>query len=122
MRIEILPEARDDLIAGFRFYERQAPGLGSLFSRARIRMDVDALAAHGGVHAKVLGYHLGETFDCPEPSDSETSGAERRGSLQGNSGGDRHGQLPRREKSGDEDRPRGRERGNRSRAGGERWP
>ena len=27
MRIEILPEARDDLIAGFRFYEHQAPGL-----------------------------------------------------------------------------------------------
>jgi hypothetical protein len=26
VRIEILPEARDDLIAGFRFYERQAPG------------------------------------------------------------------------------------------------
>jgi hypothetical protein len=31
VRIEILPEARDDLIAGFRFYERQAPGLGSYF-------------------------------------------------------------------------------------------
>jgi hypothetical protein len=26
-----LPEARDDLIAGFRFYEHQAPGLGSYF-------------------------------------------------------------------------------------------
>ena len=47
MRIEILPEARDDLIAGFRFYERQAPGLGSYF-RESILMDVDALAAHGG--------------------------------------------------------------------------
>ena len=44
MRIEILPEARDDLIAGFRFYEHQAPGLGSYF-RESILTDVDALAA-----------------------------------------------------------------------------
>ncbi len=51
MRIEILPEARDDLIAGFRFYERQAPGLGSYF-RESILTDVDALAAHGGVTPK----------------------------------------------------------------------
>jgi hypothetical protein len=50
VRIEILPEARDDLIAGFRFYERQAPGPGSYF-RESILTDVDALAAHGGVHA-----------------------------------------------------------------------
>jgi hypothetical protein len=40
VRIEILPEARDDLIAGFRFYERQAPGLGSYF-RESILTDVD---------------------------------------------------------------------------------
>ncbi len=42
--------------AGFRFYERQAPGLGSYF-RESILTDVDALAAHGGVHARVFGYH-----------------------------------------------------------------
>ena len=56
MRIEILPEARDDLIAGFRFYEHQAPGLGSYF-RETILGDIDALSFHGGVHAKVSGYH-----------------------------------------------------------------
>jgi hypothetical protein len=50
VRIEILPEARDDLIAGFRFYERQAPGLGSYF-RESILTDVDTLATHGGVPA-----------------------------------------------------------------------
>jgi hypothetical protein len=44
-----LPEARDDLIAGFRFYERQASGLGKYF-RESILKDVDALASHGGVH------------------------------------------------------------------------
>ena len=51
-----LPEARDDLIAGFRFYEHQAPGLGSYF-RESILGDIDALAVHGGVHAKIFGYH-----------------------------------------------------------------
>ncbi len=55
MRIEILPEARDDLVAGFRFYEHQAPGLGSYF-RESILSEVDALALVG-VHAKVFGYH-----------------------------------------------------------------
>lgn len=56
MRIDILPEARDDLIEGFRFYERQARGLGSYFREA-ILEDVDDLAVRGGVHAKVFGYH-----------------------------------------------------------------
>jgi len=56
VRIEILPEAQEDLIAGFRFYEHQAPGLGSYF-RESILSDVDALAVVGGVHAKVFGYH-----------------------------------------------------------------
>ena len=56
MRIEILPEARDDVIAGFRFYERQALGLGSYF-RESILGDIDALAVYGGVHTKVFGYH-----------------------------------------------------------------
>ena len=56
MRIDILPEARDDLLAGFRFYERQARGLGSYF-RESILEDVDALAVQGGIHAKVFGYH-----------------------------------------------------------------
>ena len=56
MRIEVLSEARDDLIAGFRFYEHQSPGLGSYF-RESILGDIDTLTVHGGVHAKVFGYH-----------------------------------------------------------------
>jgi hypothetical protein len=51
-----LAEARDDLIAGFRLYEHQPPDLGSYF-RESILGDIDALAVHGGVHAKVFGYH-----------------------------------------------------------------
>jgi hypothetical protein len=33
MKIVILDEAKRDLIEGFRFYEEQAPGLGSYFSQ-----------------------------------------------------------------------------------------
>ena len=63
MRIQILPEAQEDLIAGFRFYERQAQGLGSYF-RDSLLDDVDSLATQGGIHAKVFGYHrsLGKRF------------------------------------------------------------
>ena len=31
MRVEILKEARQDLVDGFRFYERQSKGLGDYF-------------------------------------------------------------------------------------------
>ncbi len=31
MKIEILDEAREDLIQGFHFYESREPGLGSYF-------------------------------------------------------------------------------------------
>ena len=56
MRIEILPEAREDLIAGYRFYESQAPGLGRYF-RDSLLADVDLLATNAGVHSKVFGYY-----------------------------------------------------------------
>jgi hypothetical protein len=42
-----------EVIAGFRFYEQQTPGLGSYF-RESILGDIDALAVHGGVHGKVF--------------------------------------------------------------------
>jgi plasmid stabilization system protein ParE len=56
VRIQVLPEAREDLIAGYRFYESQAPGLGIYF-RESLLADVDLLAKNAGVHAKVFGYH-----------------------------------------------------------------
>jgi len=31
VKVEILPEARDDLLDGFLFYERQSRGLGTYF-------------------------------------------------------------------------------------------
>jgi len=56
VRVDLLPEARDDLVAGFRFYERQARGLGGYFLRSLFG-DIDLLSTHGGVHAKIFGYH-----------------------------------------------------------------
>ena len=56
MTIQILPQARDDLIEGYRFYESQGPGLGSYF-RDSLLADVDLLATNAGAHAKVFGYH-----------------------------------------------------------------
>lgn len=56
MRIEILPEAQHDLIAGFRFYERQGRELGNYFLEA-LFADIEQLATQGGIHASVFGYH-----------------------------------------------------------------
>ena len=56
MRIEILADAEGDLLAGYQFYERQAPGLGRYF-RDSLFADIDALSVHGGVHAMIFGYH-----------------------------------------------------------------
>ena len=56
MTIEILPDAQSDLIAGFRFYERQAAGLGRYFLDS-LFADIDLLARHGGIHSKTFGYH-----------------------------------------------------------------
>jgi plasmid stabilization system protein ParE len=56
VKVEILPEAQEDLVAGFRFYERQGRGLGNYFLESLFE-DVDSLTLHGGVHSKVFGYH-----------------------------------------------------------------
>lgn len=56
MKLKLLSSAMGDLEDGFRFYERQAPGLGvrlfeSLFA------DIDSLLIHAGVHPVHFGYH-----------------------------------------------------------------
>ena len=57
MRIEVLDQAEDDLIEGFRFYEAQQPGLGSYFL-VNLYGDIESLRLHGGMHRKVhRGYH-----------------------------------------------------------------
>ena len=56
MKIEILDEAREDLVEGFRFYERQLEGLGDYFLDS-LFADIDSLQIHTGVHARYLRYH-----------------------------------------------------------------
>jgi len=56
-RIRILPQAEDDLLDGFRFYETQLVGLGDYFLDS-LFADIDALMIHAGVHPVVFGkYH-----------------------------------------------------------------
>jgi len=54
VKIEILDEAKEDLISGFYFYEAQSPGLGSYFLDS-IFSDIDSLLLYAGIHRVVLG-------------------------------------------------------------------
>ncbi|MBL9188720.1 MAG: type II toxin-antitoxin system RelE/ParE family toxin [Opitutaceae bacterium] len=56
MNLLILPSASDDLAEGFRFYERQAPGLGDYF-RDSLIADIDLLPVSAGAHRRVFGWH-----------------------------------------------------------------
>ena len=56
MRIEILPEAEDDLVMGAKFYERMRPGLGEYFLNS-LYSDIDSLLLYAGIHRAVFGFH-----------------------------------------------------------------
>ncbi len=56
MTLVILPAAREDLADGFRFYERQAQGLGTYFLES-LFSDIDSLRLYAGIQRKVFGYH-----------------------------------------------------------------
>ncbi len=56
MRIEILEEAQEDLIEGFRFYETRQSGVGSYFLDC-LFSDIDSLLLFAGIHQVVYGYH-----------------------------------------------------------------
>ena len=56
MRIEIHDDARQDLIAGFHFYEKQEPGLGGYFLDC-LYSDIDSLQLYAGIHQIVFGQH-----------------------------------------------------------------
>lgn len=49
MKIRILDEATDDLVEGFRFYERQASGLGEYFLDS-LSAEIDSLQIYAGIH------------------------------------------------------------------------
>jgi plasmid stabilization system protein ParE len=56
MTIEVLDEAKDDLIEGFHFYEEQSSGLGSYFLDS-LFADIDSLLLYAGIHRVVFGSH-----------------------------------------------------------------
>lgn len=56
MRVQVLDEATADLADGFRFYERQADGLGDYFLDS-LWSDIQSLRISGGIHAVHYGYH-----------------------------------------------------------------
>ena len=49
MRIEILDDAHEDLIEGFRFYEEREVGVGSYFLDC-LFSDIDSLVLFAGIH------------------------------------------------------------------------
>ena len=57
MRIEILHQARLDLIEGYYFYESQDAGLGSYFL-TNLYSDIESLRLYAGIHPKPYkSYH-----------------------------------------------------------------
>jgi hypothetical protein len=56
VRIEILDEAQEDLVEGFRFYQSRAIGVGFYFLDCFFS-DIDSLVLFAGIHQVVHGYH-----------------------------------------------------------------
>jgi hypothetical protein len=56
VKVEILEEAEQDLIDGFRFYEAQAGGLGDYFLDS-LYADIDSLRLYAGIHPLHAGQH-----------------------------------------------------------------
>lgn len=57
MRLQILDNARDDLIEGYHFYEEREQGLGDYFL-INLYSDIESLKVFAGIHRKVYrGFH-----------------------------------------------------------------
>lgn len=55
--IQILSAAREDLLEGYRFYERQAEGIGRYFLDS-LYADIESLRLYAGIHPVVFDrYH-----------------------------------------------------------------
>jgi plasmid stabilization system protein ParE len=48
--------AESDLLAGFRFYERQSSGVGWYFLET-LNSDIESLRLYAGIHPQIFGYH-----------------------------------------------------------------
>lgn len=56
MRIEINDDAERDIMGGYRFYEKQSPGLGEYFLNT-VQAEIDSLILYAGIHRRVHGMH-----------------------------------------------------------------
>ena len=56
MTLRVLSLAEDDLLRGFKFYERQGSGLGWYFLET-LSSDIESLRLYAGIHPRVFGYH-----------------------------------------------------------------
>jgi len=56
MKISVSRAAQEDLLAGFRFYEQQAEGVGEYFLDV-LFSDIDSLVLYAGVHPQIQGYY-----------------------------------------------------------------
>ncbi len=57
MKLKILTSASQDLIDGYRFYEKQAEGVGAYFLDS-LFSDIDSLIIYAGIHPVFYGkYH-----------------------------------------------------------------
>ena len=54
MKIRVLSAAARDLIDGYHFYEKQAPGVGMYFLDA-LYTDIDSLVVNAGIHPLYFG-------------------------------------------------------------------
>ncbi len=64
IRIELTPEARDDLAEGFVFYEKQAPGAGDYFLNS-MKAEIEGLHWMAGTHRQVGGFHRSNCRNFP---------------------------------------------------------
>ena len=56
MEIRLLETAKEDLREGWRFYDKNAPGLGDYFLDC-IQADVRSLKLYAGIHEMSEGFH-----------------------------------------------------------------
>ncbi|HDZ88428.1 MAG TPA: type II toxin-antitoxin system RelE/ParE family toxin [Nitrospirae bacterium] len=54
MKLKILASASQDLLDGYRFYEKQTEGLGTYFLDT-LFSDIDSLAIYAGIHPVFFG-------------------------------------------------------------------
>lgn len=56
MKVKILSSGARDLVDGYSFYEKQAPGIGGYYLDA-LFSDIDSLIVNAGIHPTFFGHY-----------------------------------------------------------------